>query len=109
YHVGGLAIAVRCALASAEMILHERFDARACAMALRDGATHASLVATTLHRVLDAAAEPGEGVLGEARTPADGAAMPFAAPAASAGARPGAVVLVGGGPVPVELLARARL
>jgi O-succinylbenzoic acid--CoA ligase len=72
------------------MILHERFDPRECAAALRAGATHASLVATTLRRTLDAAANgPGRGALGSI-------------------AEHGAVVLAGGGPVPADLLARAR-
>jgi O-succinylbenzoic acid--CoA ligase len=92
YHVGGLAIAMRCALAGAEMILHERFDAVDCAAALRAGATHASLVATTLRRTLDASEEMLRVIAGR-RGAAEG---------------PGAVVLAGGGPVPAELLARAR-
>jgi O-succinylbenzoic acid--CoA ligase len=79
FHVGGIAIAVRCALARAEMILHERFDAAACARDLESGATHASFVAQTLARVLEAG-----------------------------GSFPGATALVGGGPVPRDLLVRAR-
>jgi o-succinylbenzoate---CoA ligase len=79
YHVGGLAIAHRCALACAEMILHPRFDALAAARDLAAFATHASLVAATLARVLDLAPQ-------------------FA----------GAIALVGGGPVPRDLLLRAR-
>jgi O-succinylbenzoic acid--CoA ligase len=79
FHVGGIAIAARCALAGAEMILHERFDAGACARDLAAGATHASFVAQTLARTLDAGVK-----------------------------FPGALALVGGGPVPRDLLARAR-
>jgi len=79
FHVGGIAIAVRCALAGAEMILHERFDAAACANDLASGATHASFVAQTLARTLDA---------GTRFSPA--------------------VALIGGGPVPRDLLLRAR-
>jgi o-succinylbenzoate---CoA ligase len=79
FHVGGIAIAVRCALAGAEMILHERFDAEACARDLAAGATHASFVAQTLARTLDAG-----------------------------GKFPGARALAGGGPVPRDLLVRAR-
>jgi O-succinylbenzoic acid--CoA ligase len=79
FHVGGIAIAVRCALAGAEMILHERFDPEACARDLAAGATHASFVAQTLARTLDAG-----------------------------GKFPGALALVGGGPAPRDLLGRAR-
>ncbi|MGZ6143025.1 MAG: AMP-binding protein, partial [Myxococcales bacterium] len=45
FPAGGLAIALRCDLANATMLLHERFDAQAVARDLREGATHASLVA----------------------------------------------------------------
>jgi O-succinylbenzoic acid--CoA ligase len=81
FHVGGIATAVRCALAGAALVLHERFEAAATADALASGVTHASLVATTLQRVL-----------------------------ASRDRFPNSVraVLVGGGPVAPELLARAR-
>jgi O-succinylbenzoic acid--CoA ligase len=79
FHVGGIAIAIRCALAGAEMILHERFDAGACARDLAAGATHASFVAQTLARTLDAGSQ-----------------------------FPGTLALVGGGPVPRDLLVRAR-
>jgi O-succinylbenzoic acid--CoA ligase len=79
FHVGGLGIAFRCAIAGATLVLHERFEAAAVARELQSGATHASLVASTLARVLDT------------------------------GARfPPAVVLAGGGPVPKPLLDRAR-
>jgi O-succinylbenzoic acid--CoA ligase len=79
FHVGGLGILFRCRLAGATVLLHERFDAEAVARELRNGATHASLVASTLARVLD-----------------HGSAFPPA------------VVAVGGGPVPKPLLERAR-
>ena len=79
FHVGGLGILFRCQLAGATMLLHERFDANAVARDLRDGATHASLVASALARVLD-----------------QGTAFPPV------------IVAVGGGPVPQPLLDRAR-
>lgn len=81
FHVGGLSIAFRCQLASATLLLHERFDAHAVARELCGGATHASLVASTLARVLEVCS-----------------AFP---PSVRA-------VLVGGGPVPAPLLERAR-
>jgi O-succinylbenzoic acid--CoA ligase len=80
FHVGGLGIAFRCALAGATLLLHERFDAAAVARELLTGATHASLVAATLARVLDT-----------------GASFPKTVRA----------VLVGGGPVPKPLLEKA--
>ena len=87
FHVGGLGIALRCALSGATLLLHERFDAKAVAHELRTGATHASLVAATLARVLDENESAGGG-----------------------GTFPKSVrnVLVGGGPVPKPLLERAR-
>jgi O-succinylbenzoic acid--CoA ligase len=81
FHVGGLAIAFRCRLAGATLLLHERFDAQAVARDLCSGATHASLIAGTLARLLDACD----------RFP----------PSVRA-------VLIGGGPVPAALLERAR-
>jgi len=79
FHVGGLGILFRCQLAGATVLLHERFDPQAVARELREGATHASLVSSTLARVL----EQGD-------------------------AFPPAIVAVGGGPVPGPLLERAR-
>ena len=79
FHVGGLSIVFRCELTGAKLLLHERFDAAAVARDLRDGATHVSLVSATLARLLE---------LG--------------------GRFPPAVVAVGGGPVPQQLLQRAR-
>ena len=81
FHTGGLGIAIRCRLANATMLLHERFDAHAVARELQGGATHASLVANTLARVLDVCDEFPPGVK---------------------------AILVGGGPVPQPLLDRAR-
>ncbi len=80
FHVGGLGILFRCQLAGATVVLHERFDADAVAQEFARGVTHASLVASTLARVLET----------------DGG--PF----------PPVVVAVGGGPVPAPLLERAR-
>lgn len=82
FHVGGLSIAFRCQIAGATLLLHERFDAQAVAAALREGATHVSLVASTLARVLEAFPGP----------------YPKSVRA----------VLVGGGAVPAPLLDRAR-
>ena len=79
FHVGGLGILFRCQLAGATVLLHQRFDPQAVARELREGATHASLVSSTLARVLE-----------------HGAAFPPA------------IVAVGGGPVPGPLLERAR-
>jgi len=79
FHVGGLGILFRCQLAGATVVLHERFDAEAVARELREGATHASLVANTLARVLD-----------------QGTSFPPV------------IVAVGGGPVPRGLLERSR-
>ncbi len=81
FHVGGLAMAVRCAVDGAALVLHRRFDGLETARALSEQPiTHVSLVARTLALALDA------------------------------GARPGArrEVLVGGGPLAPELAARAR-
>ncbi len=81
FHVGGLAMAVRCAVDGAALVLHHRFEAEATARALSEGrVTHVSLVARTLQLALDAGASGG--------------AL--------------RVVLVGGGPLPAELSARAR-
>jgi len=81
FHVGGLATVIRCAMAGAAVVLHERFDAQAAADALAGGVTHASLVATTLRRVLEVRRSFPAGVR---------------------------AVLVGGGAAPADLLARAR-
>jgi O-succinylbenzoic acid--CoA ligase len=78
FHVGGLSILTRSALAGSSMILHERFDAGAVAEALESGeATVVSLVGTMLRRL-------------QAR---------------GLGGAPGLrAALVGGGPVPRDLL-----
>ncbi len=81
FHIGGLSIALRCAEAGATLLLHERFDAGATARALEDGATHVSLVASTLARTLDQLRRP----LSQVRA-----------------------ALIGGGPVSQPLLDRAR-
>jgi O-succinylbenzoic acid--CoA ligase len=72
-HVGGLSILLRSAIYGTTVVLHERFDAEAAACALREQRiTLASLVATTLARVLDAAGVPAVPAVpapGAARTP----------------------------------------
>ncbi|MEA2431005.1 MAG: o-succinylbenzoate---CoA ligase [Thermoleophilaceae bacterium] len=78
FHVGGLSILTRTAFYGASAIVHERFDAEAVRAALESGdVTIVSLVATMLRRLRDAGLE---------RAPALRAA------------------LVGGGPVPRDLL-----
>ncbi len=55
FHVGGLAMAYRCAMAGASLVLEPRFDVARAADLLAAGlVTHASLVPTTLGRVLQA-------------------------------------------------------
>jgi O-succinylbenzoic acid--CoA ligase len=82
-HVGGLMVLLRSALmATTAVLLPPPFDERATAERLRDGAiTIASLVPAQLQRLLDAGATPGP----QLRR-----------------------VLLGGGPMPRALLARAR-
>jgi o-succinylbenzoate---CoA ligase len=83
FHVGGLAMAFRCAVMGARLVLEPSFDAhRAAALLARGDVTHASFVPTALVRVLDALTQP-------------------VAPALQA-------ILVGGGPMGAALLARAR-
>ncbi len=83
-HVGGIAMLTRTAYEGGCLVLHERFDADAANRAIDvEGVTHVSLVATTLERVLDSR--------GDRPMPAS-----FA------------LALIGGGPVPVPLLTRAR-
>jgi len=54
-HVGGLAILIRSAIYGTTVVLHERFDAATALTAIeRDRVTLASLVPTTLERLLDA-------------------------------------------------------
>ncbi len=53
FHVGGLSILVRCALAGATAVVQRGFDAAAAARVLeRGGVTHVSFVPTMLERVL---------------------------------------------------------
>lgn len=82
-HVGGLSILIRAAIAGTTAILHPRFDPERIArdFASPEGPTLISVVPTMLARLLDA---------GLARPPALRAA------------------LVGGGPIPPALLARAE-
>ncbi|NOJ94648.1 o-succinylbenzoate--CoA ligase [Corallococcus coralloides] len=84
FHVGGLAMLTRTAYEGGCLLLHERFDADAVNRAIdTEGASHASFVATTLERVLDARRDR--------RLPATFQCA-----------------LIGGGPVPTALLSRAR-
>ncbi len=82
FHVGGLSIVLRSAIYGTSIVLHHGFDERAVVESLhRDRVTHISVVASMLQRILD---------VDDRRSPA---AL--------------RVVLVGGGPVPPELLERA--
>jgi len=80
-HVGGLSIVVRSAIAATHAVVHERFDAdRALAAIGTQGVTLVSLVPTTLLRLLDAGLREPETLR---------------------------CALLGGAPVPPELLRRA--
>ena len=82
YHVGGLAILYRCALAGAAAVVAPRFDEEELLAQIRAGrVTHLSVVPTMLARLLDAGLEK--------QWPAD-----------SGG------ILLGGAPTPPELLER---
>jgi O-succinylbenzoic acid--CoA ligase len=82
FHIGGLAMVYRCARAGAALVLEPGFDAARASRHFDEGVTHASLVPTTLERLLDARGDrPFSGVM---------------------------AVLIGGGPMTPELLARAR-
>ena len=81
YHVGGLAILVRCALAGAAVAIPDRDASLSAALGTTD-ATHLSLVATQLRRLLDAQ---------------DGSLPPRVRG-----------VLLGGGPLPETLLRRGH-
>ncbi len=84
FHVGGLSIAIRSALAGTSVVLHPRFDPDLVNRELDDGGvTLVSLVATMLDRVLEAR--------GDRRAPDRLRA-----------------VLLGGGPTPVDLVERAQ-
>ncbi len=56
YHVGGISVLYRTALAGACAMIPERFDADAANRWIDGGATLVSLVPTMLHRILDARA-----------------------------------------------------
>ena len=82
FHVGGLAILVRCARAATTVVLHERFSTRRVIAALLAGEVSlASLVPTMLRRLREAGLE---------RAPAL------------------RCLIVGGGPIPPDLLDWAR-
>jgi o-succinylbenzoate---CoA ligase len=104
FHVGGIATAVRCAVAGAALVLHQRFDAVATAGALGSGVTHASLVATTLQRLLEVRDRFPAGIRGIRGHHTDSAELRMVSP----DFRTVRAVLVGGGPAPAALLARAR-
>lgn len=84
FHVGGLAMLTRTAYDRGCLVLRERFEAEDTNRAIdAEGVTHASFVATTLERVLETRED-----------------RPVPATFRLA--------LIGGGPVPAPLLARAR-
>ncbi|MBO8141327.1 MAG: o-succinylbenzoate--CoA ligase [Firmicutes bacterium] len=84
FHVGGMAILIRSAIAGVPVILHPRFDPAAANRAIdEDGATIVSVVATMLDRMIaERGDEPYPGTL--------------------------RAVLLGGGPAPPALVARAE-
>ena len=82
FHVGGMAIVLRSAIYGTSLVVHEGFDERRVVASIHeDRITTVSVVATMLHRMLDA---------DERKAP------PWLR-----------TVLVGGGPVPLPLLERA--
>jgi O-succinylbenzoic acid--CoA ligase len=84
FHIGGLAILYRCLAVGASVLVHERFDAERLWRDLQsEGVTHLSLVPAMLGRLLDVAGN---------RAP-----PPHLR-----------VVLVGGGPLSIVLVERAR-
>lgn len=83
FHIGGLSMAFKCGVYGASMRVFARFDATEVSEAIDTGATHVSLVATTLQRVLEERHDR--------RFPSSLRA-----------------ILVGGGPVPNALWDRAR-
>lgn len=83
FHVAGLAIVTRATRWGAALDVHERFDPAAISAAIDDGVTHLSLVATQLLGLL---------------VERDGRPVPSTLRA----------ILLGGGPIPADLLARAR-
>lgn len=83
FHVGGLSVILRSAIYGTEVLIHEGFDAIQVNSALREErVTLLSVVATMLRRLLDADDEPYPSTV--------------------------RAVLVGGGPVPEDLLLHAR-
>ncbi|MEX1336087.1 MAG: o-succinylbenzoate--CoA ligase [Candidatus Limnocylindrales bacterium] len=83
FHVAGLSIVTRATRWGAALDLHPRFEPAAISAALDDGVTHLSLVATQLADLL---------------AERDGRAPPATLRA----------VLLGGGPIPADLLRRSR-
>lgn len=83
FHVAGLAIITRATRWGAALDVHDRFDVEAVSAALDGGVTHLSLVPAQLDALL-----------------ATRAGRPAPEPVQA--------ILLGGGPVPVELVSRAR-
>lgn len=82
FHVGGLAILLRSAIYATTAVVHERFEADRVRSALEHGeVTLASFVSTMLHRLREAGLETAPGLR---------------------------AVLLGGGPIPAELLGWAH-
>jgi len=82
FHVGGMSILTRSAINQTEAVIHERFDPEKVLHALEEeGVTLISLVSTQLRRLLDAGLEAPPDLRG---------------------------ALIGGGPVPSDLLKRAE-
>lgn len=107
FHVGGLAMAHRCAQYGATLVVEPGFDPdRVNALIDSGDVTHLSLVATALDRLLDQRRLPSTALgmsQGQESAPLIPSALegrPFPATLRA--------VLVGGGPVPQSLLDRAR-
>ncbi len=84
YHIGGLAILLRSARLASKVVLHHRFEAADVEREIAEGGiTHVSMVPTMLGRLL--------ALTGAGNAPASLRC-----------------VLLGGGPIPTELLERAR-
>lgn len=82
FHVGGLAILLRSSIYATTAVVHERFEADRVRSALEQGEVSlASFVSTMLHRLREAGLETAPGLR---------------------------AVLLGGGPIPVDLLDWAR-
>jgi len=80
-HVGGIAVALRCVLRGAAMLLDDRFEPHRSAQHLAQHATHASFVARSLERTLEVGLPPSPSLK---------------------------AVMVGGGPTTPALLSRCR-